>query len=506
VAEVTELITRFSFQGSESPLNRYNASLGKGIGLLAGMTAALGAATVAFGRWASTTLQAEQPLINLASQTGVAVEAIQELGFVASVSNSDVQAMNSSLTGLSEKIGEAAQKGSEDFSRLGISVRTANGAVKSTEDILLEVGQRFRQLGLSMAEQQSFAQALGIDPSLLTLLNRSSTEIRSLRNEAREMGILTREQTDQAMQYNDALTTMNFAMDGVRRLVAVGLAPEMRDLADRFTDLVRDNKDWIINGIKATVEGIGNLFDALVRLAPFLGVVAGAFVAAKIATLGFSGALGVLFSPAILIAAGIAAVLLVLDDLIVAFRGGKSVIRSFFLEFFEFDIQPVLQGIVTGFKEVFGLLLDLGSGFITALGGLFSGIGKLITGDFMGAFDDITEAWSILVDTLANAFRSIFSGVFDWIKETISGLIPDWVRDIGSDSPEPGSAAAISRDNSFLPGGTAALRDISNRTEVNVQQNIRTSDPERAGRVAADSLQRQMEDAQTQANPDRGGF
>lgn len=487
MAEVTELITRFSFQGSETPLNRYNASLGKGIGLLAGMTAALGAATVAFGRWASTTLQAEQPLINMAAQTGIAVEAIQELGFVASVSNSDVQSMNASLTGLAEKVGEAAQKGSEDFSRLGISVRTANGAVKSTDDILLEVGQRFRELGLSMSEQQSFAQALGIDPSLLTLLNRSSTEIRSLRNEAREMGILTREQTQQAMEYNDALTTMNFAMDGVRRLVAVGLAPEMRALADDFSDLVTDNKDWIINGIQATVAGIGNLMNALGRLAPFLAVAAGAFVAAKVATLGFSGALAVLFSPAILIAAGIAAVLVILDDLIVAFQGGKSVIRDFFLEFFDFDIQPVLQGIVTGFKEAFNQLLSIGETFIISFGGIFSGIGNLLTGNFMEGLEDLKRAFTVWIDELA-------------------GLVPNWLTDFFTSDTGAGPGAGAVMDNSFLPGGVAGLTNNSSRTEVNVQQNIRTSDPERAGQVAADSLQRQMDDAQTQANPNRGGF
>lgn len=470
------------------------------------MVTATAAASVAFAKWTSGVLQAEQPLINLSAQTGVAIEAIQELGFVASVSNSDSQALGASLTGLSQKIGEAAQKGSEDFSRLGISVRDANGQVKSADNLLLEVGNRFQQLNLSMAEQQSFAEALGIDPSLLTLMNRSSSEIRALREEAREMGILTAEQTDQAMQYNDALTTMNFAMDSVRRLVAVGLAPEMTALADKFQDLVTDNKDWIINGIQATVEWVGNLFDALVRLAPFLGVVAGAFVAAKIATLGFSGALAVLFSPAILIAAGIAGVLLVVDDLIVAFEGGQSVIRNFFLEFLGFDIQPVLQDIVTGFKEAFGLLMDIGEGFIVAFGGLFSGIGNLLAGDFEQAWIDIKASFDALLRTLSMAFQNVFGGVFDWVKDSIANLLPDWAMNLirgdtaGGDPAPQGSQV----DNSFLPGGTRSLPGVSNSVNQDVEINIRTSDPERAGRAAADSLQRQMDDAQTQSR--RGGM
>jgi hypothetical protein len=498
MATVTELVTKFSFQGSSAPLSKYNATLGKGIGLLAGFATTTAAATAAFAKWTSGVLAAEQPLINLSSQTGIAVETIQELGYVASVSNSSIGAMNSTLEGLSEKIGEAAQKGSEDFSRLGISVRDANGNIKNANTLLLEVGQRFRQLNLSMSEQQSFAEALGIDPSLLTLLNRSSSEIRNLRAEARELGILTKEQTEQAMEYNDSMTRMNTVMDSVRRLAAVGLAPQMEELTKRFTTLIKENKDWVIDGIQASSKGLMNLMDAFKRLAPFMAVLIASFVTAKVATLGFSGALGVLFSPAVLIAAGIAGILLVLDDLIVAFRGGKSVIRDFFLEFFNFDIQPVLVGIVDGFMQLFETLKGLANGWLAALGGIFSGIGSILKGNFMQGLDDLNEAYFIWIDSLAEAFKDMFGGVFDWLRDKISGLIPDWLVDfIRIDVALP--------DPSMRPGGgNQVSNQTSNRTEVNVQQNIRTNDPERAGRVAADSLQRQLEDTQTQTN--RGGM
>jgi hypothetical protein len=62
------------------------------------------------------------------------------------------------------KIGDAAQKGSDDFARLGISVRDSNGQIKTADVILSEVSKRFNDLNLSMQEQQSFASALGIDP------------------------------------------------------------------------------------------------------------------------------------------------------------------------------------------------------------------------------------------------------------------------------------------------------------------------------------------------------
>ena len=125
MAAVSEIITKFSFEGSTSPLKDYNSSLGKGVGLLGKMAAALGVAAFAVAKWASGVSQSLQPLFDLSEQTGVAVASLQELSFAAEQSGSSSQALESSISGLSAKIGEAAQKGSEEFSRLGISVRDA---------------------------------------------------------------------------------------------------------------------------------------------------------------------------------------------------------------------------------------------------------------------------------------------------------------------------------------------------------------------------------------------
>ena len=52
MAEVTELITKVSFEGSTSPLKNYNTSLGKSVKLLGAMGVALGAAAFAVVKWA----------------------------------------------------------------------------------------------------------------------------------------------------------------------------------------------------------------------------------------------------------------------------------------------------------------------------------------------------------------------------------------------------------------------------------------------------------------------
>jgi len=232
VAVVQELVTEFGFLGSIKPLTDYNVSLGGSIKLLGGVFVALEGAAAGFGLWANDVLTGVDALGSLSRQTRVSVAGIQELNFAAEQSQSSSAAMESTIRGLTATIGTAAIQGSADFSRLGISVRDASGHVKTADTVLDEVRQRFRALGLSMAEQEHFASALGIDASLLQLLNRTDSEMANLRDRAQELGTLTGEQVEQAEDYKKSLNSMWFSLNNVKQLVAVGVAPELGRLAD----------------------------------------------------------------------------------------------------------------------------------------------------------------------------------------------------------------------------------------------------------------------------------
>jgi hypothetical protein len=494
MAEVTELITRFSFSGSTRPLEDYNGSLGKSVGLLAGMTAALGVAVVGINKWVTGISQSLQPLIDLNAKTGVSVEKIQELSFIAEQSSSSTEALYSSISGLGAKIGEAAQKGSEDFSRLGVSVRNANGSVKDTDVVLSEVGDRFKQLGLSMNEQQGFAEALGIDPSLLSMMNKTGAEMASLRGEAQRLGVLTADQVKSAQDYNDALGALGFGMESVKRFIAVGLAPELTEMTKDFTDLLAANKDFIINGIKATVGALSGLVDMLIRVAPVIVAVGLAVGFVNLATLGLIGTIKILQK--LTIVALIIGIILIIDDLIVALQGGKSLIREFFLEFFGFDIKPVLEDIVKGFKEVGTTLKNFAVGVFENWTKIFSGIGDILSGNFSSGFKKIGKGFSGMLDTWGELFTSVFGGIFEWLGKQVMDILPDWaVNFIQNDTPD---ANAMGASQALQPGGRSGIMDQYSLVEQTVEMNISTSDPEKAGKAASDGLQRQLEDARNQ--------
>lgn len=461
MAIVNEVITQFSFEGSTQPLVNYNSSLGKSIGLLASMSAAIVGTAGAMAAFVTSTTQSIDPMIQLSRSTGVAIGAIQELGFAASVTGSDAQTLQGSIVGLSEKIGEAAQKGSEEFARLGISVRGLSGEVKTADQVLLEIGKRFNDLDLSLPERRSFAQSLGIDPSLVQLLSLTGSEIDKTRAKARELGIVTKEQADAAASLNDSMTTLKFGLDGVRNSVAVGLAPQIEDITAGFIDFLAANREVIASGISKVIEFTTALAKAVTRLTPVITGVIGIFGAWKIASIGLGAVLATVFSPVTIITAAIVGLALVVDDLIVAFNGGKSVIADFFQEFLGVDIVPILRSAVDTVTALFIHLSNSVGETFSAIGGIIETFSSL----FKGEFSSVGDFVSAVVPNITKLFDNLFGGVLSSAKKFgpeflgyLSGvgieLVNSWVN-LGKDLAN----SIIQSD--FVQVGTKLAKDLT---------------------------------------------
>lgn len=373
MAIVNEVITKFGFVGDTGKLDNYNKDLSLSIKILAGFAVATAGAVAATAKFVTGTTEALDPLIQLSRNTKTSIEFMQEFGFAASQTGSDLGAVQSTVESLTAKIGDAAQKGSEDFSRLGISVRDASGQVKGAEQILGEVQNRFNTLGLSQSEKISFAEKLGIDKSLVRLLSSSGAEMDRLRKMSERFGKVSKQGADDAAALNDSVTELKFGLGAVQQQIAIGLSPELTELTKGFTDFLAENKDLVINGLSATAEFIGDVGEALVRLSPIILAVGAAWGVYALATGGAAAITAVLLSPVALITAGIAGLLLVMDDLIVAFGGGDSIIGDWLKSNFDIDLADVMMeslDAIFEFQEAVNGLIDTVSS-ISTLGGAF---------------------------------------------------------------------------------------------------------------------------------------
>jgi hypothetical protein len=493
MAQVTELVTKFSFEGSTTPLTDFNKGLGQSIGLLTAGVAGLAAISGAIQGFVISVLGGKDAMVQLGRETNVSIERIQALGYAASQSGSSLQAVEGTMASLSQKIGDAALRGNEHFARLGISVRNANGEIKNADQVLTEVGARFRELGLSMNEQRSMARSLGIDSSLLQMLNLTSEEMDRLTKRQQRYGQITEEQANQIADFNDAFGDLKWGMDSIKTQIAVSLAPAVKDLIEWFQELLANNKDLIINGFKWLATATNDLLAAIKRLTPVILMGAGAFVIFKIATLGLSGALALLFSPAVLITAAIIALLFIIDDLIVAFQGGESVIADFFQSFFGIDIRPILQGIVDTFLEMIDHIVS----FIHVFGDVIT---RVIPEAFSNAWTFVTD----LTERVIERIRSMFTGLFDWISGAFSRITDVASRVAGFFGRNTDTANVQDQVRLNTPVTNNSMANNNMSIEQDVSISINTNNPVEAGQAVRDALQNQLVDAQTLAR--RGGF
>lgn len=397
MAVVNELVTKFSFEGTTEPIHDYNASFNKALGLLAKSIGIATAAAGAFGLFVNSTLASADAQAQLANSTNIAIGTIQELEFAASVSGSSAEALQGSILGLSEKIGEAAAQGEANFDRLGIKVKKADGSIKNAAEVFDDLREKFQDL--SDAERINYAQKLGIDKSLVQLLSRSGDEMDALREKASALGTVTQDQANDIMEYNDSITILKFGLGALQKDIAIGFAPELKALAESFTDLLISNKDLIKNGISRFIEIVGAMLRAVFN-------VVSAFVKAIDNTIGLENAMYLLgaaviffnralfMSPVVWIIGLIVGLIAIIDDLIVGFRGGESVIFDFFdsmskyaldavdiiLDAFD-EVMEIIDSVIKGIEwannAVAGVIADIGVGTVELINDAanFLGIG-----------------------------------------------------------------------------------------------------------------------------------
>ena len=519
MAIVNELITKFGFIGNLAPQETFNANLKASIGLLAGMGAAIQGSAGAMAAWFTSIIDGLDPLVQFHRETGLSVEGLQELGRVAELNGSSMEAVTSSIGEMTMRIGEFVSTGEGEMAdigkRLGLQFKDANGNVKDATQTFIELSDKMRSM--SQAEKFSVLDKMGIDRSMVQMLSLSREELDKSLKQARDWGVVTTEQADAAAEFNNSLKDLRMGYNSVSTQVALGFLPMLKDVIDGMREWLHANADLIKNGLHHLGEIIFSVAGMIRRLMPLIAIIAAGFLVWKIAAIGLRTVLATVFSPVLLITAAIVAIILVIDDLVVAMEGGQSVIADFFRDNWGIDIVPGLLAIKDAVMVVVDYIIAIFKQGIENIKLLFSALSKLVTGDFQGAWDDVVKSFTDSVALLRKPFDEfmkwvlgLFANLGETIKNTISNAASNaWNATksffgFGEDEPQQGVTGGGS--GGMSPGGipygmNAAVGiaggGVTSNSSVSQQNtiHINTSDPVVAGNTAADSLQQNMKDA-----------
>lgn len=310
-------------------------SAGAALAVVGGFAAAVDGAVSAVSALVHEVVELGDALDIQSRRMGISSTELQRWRFVADQVGTEAEDVDGAFTGLSRSLVQAANgqgAAARAFRELNVPLRDGNGELRDRgaimRDTITALGQvdnRTRQAALA---QQVFRRS---GEGLLPLINASSEEIARLSSRFSELGGGIDEATvASSAEANDAIAEFQLALLGLKGVLVASILPA------------------ITSGIRAFAGFIGELIEiartsSAVQVA--LGVIAAAAAILAVPVLAAGAAFILLLVP-------LAALVLVVEDLVTAFRGGESTIGSFVEEMLS------AMGVTLRFTEVvdsFGL-------------------------------------------------------------------------------------------------------------------------------------------------------
>ena len=412
-------------------------------------------------------------LQDISERTNIAVGELMQLGYVATLTGSDVNTLTSSMESFNRTAGLAAMglgRGKQVFEDLGISVKGADGQLRSTIDLLTEL--RGKIAGLETGQQQAILSRLGIDPTLVQMMTQDiSGLLAEYEHMRKQAGFSADDAAKNAALYRDELDRLGYAINLTGQSVAARLYKPLADSTMRLRQLIVDNMPRIIAAIEKVIKAllyVGRIVSTIVnRIIDIIGGVIEAFKTADEATNGWLSTLGLLLigwrafnasmlaTPVGMVLALAAAIAALVEDFYVWQQGGESLINWGRWE-------PGIRAAMDALYE----LRDLATALFTFLFASIDFLTSLLTGDFAGAWNAIKEVVLSVIEAISRAF-----GFISNVVGAVKGIVGGATSDQSLLAPSPAQQAQLS----------GMSQNVNQETNIIVQGG----EPEATGRAVA---------------------
>lgn len=229
---------KFQLQAATDRLGMLGSVLGKlgPAGLLAGASiAALGVGITAL---VMPVARVGDEFFKLSQKTGVSVEALTALDYAAKLSDVSTEGMTKALQKLSVAMFDTqinGVEGSAALRALGVSATDVNGQIRPTEQVLLDLAEKFSAMPDGADKAALAVKLFGKDGlSIIPFLNQGRAGITALMEEAQRLGLVMSEDVARASEvFNDNLTRLSAIFEGVQRQIGAAVIPVLADFTEQ---------------------------------------------------------------------------------------------------------------------------------------------------------------------------------------------------------------------------------------------------------------------------------
>lgn len=279
--------------------------------------------------------------------TGTSAEALQTITNATAGYGGSLESTTATLKALNQAQNDARLGGGAliDVARdYGIGFKNSDGSLKSTTDMLKSMAAQFEHMDRKAVID--VAGKLGIDDAMLLSMQGGAKGFAELIDIGGRFGVMTQDDIKSSNKFQNSLSVIKLTFKELGYSIARVVIPPLQWLMDKFKSfmiLIATNKRIVV----ASLIGIG------VALLPIIASMAELAISSVIAFAPFYG-----------VAAVVAAIILVVEDLIGYFQGADSVTGRLAKKFP--IIKAALDGVKAGalglwdiFKKIWDIVLKL---------------------------------------------------------------------------------------------------------------------------------------------------
>lgn len=201
-----------------------------------------------------------------AQKIGVTTESLSQLRFAADLAGVSSGALDKSLQKLNRSMSEAAvnttSKAAMAFKALGVEVENADGSLRSSDDVLSDLSDRFAGMRDGATKTALAMDVFGKSGAdLIPLLNGGAKAIAEARAEADALGqTIDGKAAKAAEQFNDNLSRLSKVMSGAVSQATQALIPLMANMSDEIVkaakdaDVMRGASETLVTGFRLLIS------------------------------------------------------------------------------------------------------------------------------------------------------------------------------------------------------------------------------------------------------------
>ena len=375
---------------------------------LAPVSAAAGALGGALLKLGYDTVQSADELATLSQQTGLSTDTLQRFKYASELVDVSVE----DITGALKKMKPKMTENNATFAKLGVSVKDANGELRSAEDVFYDSIEALSKIQNETERDQVAMELFGKSADQLAgIIDDGGAALKQFGDEAAEAGLILDEDTISSLNdTNDTIEKMKQQMSGTMAQIGADLAGILQPALEKASEIIGKVTEKLRELSPEQQETILKIIGIVAAVAPVL-IVIGKIVSGIGSVISIVGTVvGVLGGPLTIAIAAIIAIGILL------YKNWDKICEW---------AKKLKQEVIKAWNDLKTNVSYTVNNLKTAVTNAWNAIKTAVTNVVNGIRTAVTNVWNGIkttISTVVTGIRTTVSTVFESVKSNVSNV------------------------------------------------------------------------------------